>query len=60
MPPGFLTQERKKTPPKIIFFRKTDSENHKVIQKNFIVSNKNKIIRAWTRGLGEISFRKTV
>ena len=41
MPPDFLTPEHKK---KKNFFGKIDSEK---IQKNFMVDNNNKVIRAW-------------
>ena len=41
MPPDFLTPERKK----IQFFEKIDSK--KKIQKNLVVNNNKKIIRAW-------------
>ena len=41
MPPDFGTPERKKTP----FF--LEKLIRKKIQKNFIVNNSNRIIRAW-------------
>ena len=41
MPPDFLTPEHKK---KKKIFGKIDSEK---IQKNFMVDNNNKVIRAW-------------